>query len=437
MSLEAERGVDLSYKMADLFLKGANTLLSVMSEALRYLDQDPMAKTLKSYMDHGGKLEFSICQKAYGDELERAFQKEGITYLRSNDMANGGICIFLYADRNRERAEQVFAKFRAEHGRAGIADQSVFWAYAKDDVRTLTGLSVHEAMLFSEKAEKAGILVSMDEPQKGVFALHYAGRDMPVLEDIKATVALELSGKSGEALKAQLDYENRTFTEISERLQQSPEAPFYVVDLSGNTMEVTDRGIRYEGDKGVITIDRLEEAYWERANELLLEFRNPTLLNQAEMERLSANPDKRRILSEISKDHGRPQITREEYLEAREKLEQKELYEMKLAMEDPDHSRIAFNIEDADLRLGTFEEFNDLNEEENRNIREDLFQDARRRLKRYQNLDRAEEDTLEEREFADRILDGQSQEQDFNREAWDLMHDKNNNYIPDEYERRG
>lgn len=436
MSLEAERGVDLSYKMADLFLKGANTLLSVMSEALRYLDQDPMAKTLKSYMDHGGKLEFSICQKAYGDELERAFQKEGITYLRSNDMANGGICIFLYADRNRERAEQVFAKFRAEHGRAGIADQSVFWAYAKDDVRTLTGLSVHEAMLFSEKAEKAGILVSMDEPQKGVFALHYAGRDMPILEDIKATVALELSGKSGEALKAQLDYENRTFTEISERLQQSPEAPFYVVDLSGNTMEVTDRGIRYEGDKGVITIDRLEEAYEDRANELLLDFRNPTLLNQVEMDRLSGSTDKRRALSEISRDHGRPQITREEYLEAREKLEQKELYEMKLAMEDPDHSRITFNIEDADLRLGTFEEFNDLNEEGNREIREDLFQDARRRLKRYQNLDHAAEETFEEREFANRVLDGQSQEQDFNRETWDLMHDKNNNYIPDDLERR-
>lgn len=240
MSLEAERGVDLSYKMADLFLKGANTLLSVVTEALQYLDRDPMAKTLKAYMDHGGKLEFSICQKAYGDELERALRNEGITYLRSNDMANGGICIFLYADRDRERAEQVFARFRAEHGRAGIVDQGVFWAYAKEDVRTLSGLSVHEAMLFSEKAEKAGILVSMDEPRKGEFALHYAGRDMPVLESIKATVALELAGKSGEALKQQLEYENRTFTEISERLWQTPEAPFYVVDLSGNTMEVTD-----------------------------------------------------------------------------------------------------------------------------------------------------------------------------------------------------
>lgn len=436
MSLEAERGVDLSYKMADLFLKGANTLLSVVTEALQYLDRDPMAKTLKAYMDHGGKLEFSICQKAYGDELERALRNEGITYLRSNDMANGGICIFLYADRDRERAEQVFARFRAEHGRAGIADQGVFWAYAKEDVRTLSGLSVHEAMLFSEKAEKAGILVSMDEPRKGEFTLHYAGRDMPVLESIKATVALELAGKSGEALKQQLEYENRTFTEISERLWQTPEAPFYVVDLSGNTMEVTDCGIRYEGDKGVITIDRLEPDYAERANDLLLEFRNPTLLNQVEMERLSGNTDKRRILSEISRDHGRPQITREEYLEAREKLDQKELYEMKLAMEDPDHSRIAFNIEDADLRLGTFEEFNDLNEEENREIREDLFLDARRRLKHYQGLDHAEEDSFSDRQFTERVLDGHSQEQDFNREAWDLMHDKNNNYIPDEYERR-
>ena len=109
---------------------------------------------------------------------------------------------------------------------------------------------------------------------------------------------------------------------------------------------------------------------------------------------------------------------------------------MKLAMEDPDHSRITFNIEDADLRLGTFEEFNDLNEEGNREIREDLFQDARRRLKRYQNLDHAAEETFEEREFANRVLDGQSQEQDFNRETWDLMHDKNNNYIPDDLERR-
>lgn len=154
------------------------------------------------------------------------------------------------------------------------------------------------------------------------------------------------------------------------------------------------------------------------------------------MERLSGNTDKRRILSEISRDHGRPQITREEYLEAREKLDQKELYEMKLAMEDPDHSRIAFNIEDADLRLGTFEEFNDLNEEENREIREDLFLDARRRLKHYQGLDHAEEDSFSDRQFTERVLDGHSQEQDFNREAWDLMHDKNNNYIPDEYERR-
>lgn len=436
MSIEVERNLDLGYKMTDLFLTGANTLLSVMCEILNYLDKDPMAKTLKQYMNHGGKLEFSICQPAYAKELEMLLKKEGISYLRSDDMANGGVGLFLYADKDRERVEHVLNELRAEQGRSGIVDKSVFWAYANDDVRVLSNLSIYEAILFSEKAEKSGILVAVDEPQRGVFSINYAGKDMPKMEAIKATVAVELAGKSGEALKRQLDYENRTFTEIDEKLVNDPENHFFVVDLSGNTMEVTKQGIRYEGERGVITIDRFEDDYSDRANELLLEFRNPILLNEVEKARLDQTADKRKVLTEVSKEHGRPQITREEYLEAREKLEQKELYEMKLAMEAPDHSKIAFNIEDADLRLGTFEEFNDLNIAENESIREDLLQDARKRLKGYQSHDRAEEFTIEDQKFAEQVLDGQQHEVAIEQETWELMHDKNNNYIPDEYERR-
>lgn len=435
MSIDVERDVDLSIKLTNLYLKGIDTLVNVVSEVLQYLDKDPMAKMLNKYMKHGGELEFSICRPAYANDLEKMFRKEGITYLRSNDMANGGVTLFVYADRDREKVNDIINQLRSEHTKSGIADRSVFWAYANDDVRTVSNLSSPEAMLFAEHAEKAGILVSIQQPQKGIYELQYAAKDEKFMDAIKISTALELSGISGQALIRQLNYENQNYSFLSEKLNEEISEPFYVVDLDGNEIYAEENGIRYEGKKGEITVDRMEDDYAQRVNDLLIEMRNPVFIRESDKKTLDEASNKKEALIALDKRNGRPTYSKEEFLEAKNVMKNKELYEMKLAMEHPDKNKIMFSIENDEMRLGTFEEFNDLNEETDNLVKEELLGEARRKIRAYKMHDHAEEATLPEQEHAEQVLDGLDISRQREDDVWDLMHDKNNNYIPDEYER--
>lgn len=437
MSLDVERNMDLSFKLTNLFLTGALTMTEVVLEVGNYLNKDPSAKLLNKYVKNGGQLDFTVCQPKFEKELAERLKDAGVTFLQTSSMAKGGVNLFLYADYEREKVDRVLAEFRAEHSRDGIADRSVFYAYADGNVRQLSGLDNAQAMLVAEHAEKRGMKIIVDEPQKGVFNISYAGKDLEKMTRIKADVAIELAGEAGKALRKQLDYENRNVVRILNKINSHAEKePAHVVDLNGQKLEIDRYGVRYEGQESVITVDRNEENFKERANELLQRMRGPVLLTDEKMKEFEKEPDKKAFLVKADRENGRPAYTADEYQAVREMMEKKELYELKLSMLNPDQAAYDICIENDDMRLATFEEFNDLNEvesfEKSEELKPEILDEVRESMREMN--DRRINATQQDLELEEEVLDGLAIDRQYDDLARDILHDQNNNLIPDEYE---
>ena len=65
-----------------------------------------------------------------------------------------GNAMFLVADKDVQKVDILFNKFRAEINKGGLVSKEVLWDQADGDVLKLTGISAEELMLFDEKAKK-------------------------------------------------------------------------------------------------------------------------------------------------------------------------------------------------------------------------------------------------------------------------------------------
>ena len=118
-------------------------------------------------------------------------------------------------------------------------------------------------------------------------------------------------------------------------------------------------------------------------------------------------------------------------------IQKRELYEIKLALAEPDQAVFDICLENDDMRLATFEEFNDINEEKANSTfteqDEQLFSEIHERMNTY--IDTPEMLDYEQIDFERDILDGVEHDFAYDRDMMDLQHDKNNNLMPDHYEK--
>lgn len=438
MSYDVEKNIDLSFKTVNLFLTGVTSIFEVAEGLLKYCDQDPAAKLLKKHIKSNGDLEFTACKKELAPDLEEKFRDAGIVFLKTQSLANGGVTLFVYPDKDRERVEQILNDFRAEHRESAIIDNSTMAAYSNGCVRSVSNLSYEEAVLFTEHAEKKGIPLVVEEQKQGSFKVTYAEKDQGILNRIKANVAMELSGPAGEALKKQLLYEGRKAEYQTDLiLNYNKSEPFYLVDLKGREMVVDQKGITYQSKEGTNTVERTEPDFLERANALYLDMKGPVLLTEEQKKEFETEVEKKKYLVEREREQGRPSYTREEYQAIREMIQKRELYEIKLALAEPDQAVFDICLENDDMRLATFEEFNDINEEKANSTfteqDEQLFSEIHERMNTY--IDTPEMLDYEQIDFERDILDGVEHDFAYDRDMMDLQHDKNNNLMPDQYEK--
>lgn len=438
MSIEVERSLDLFFKLTNIYIQGPTNVMDVVKEALKYFDKDPAAKALKSYMKNGGQLDFSICLPQHAKEMSERLKDEGVIFLETSSMANGGVRMFVFADADKERVNKVLKEFRAEHAINGITDKSTFLAYAEGNAIKISNLDFVDAKLIEEHSAKRGIQIMIEEPEKGKFSILYAQKDEKVMNRIKADTAIELSGLAGQALKKQIEYENENYMKIMRDASAwKYNRPFHIVDLAGNHMKADKYGVTYEGKEGRITIERNESDFNERLNELMIKMRGPVRLTEKEYEKFQNTMNQKEFLIHADRNNGRPIYTKEEYSAIQEMIQKKELYELKLAMLEPDECKYEICIENEDMRMASFEELNDLNEQETKSKSDELnpvlLKEIVGKLHTYveENID----SEVLNNDLEEKILDGNAELDRYKDDlTWDIMRDRNNNLIPDEYE---
>lgn len=436
MALDAERNLDMTFKMSNLFFNGTTSFMNVINALMEYASStDPAVKTLRKYMDAGGHLDFTVCKPEYEKELSERFRDEGITYLQTRSMANGGVDVFLYAESDRAKVKEILNDLRGEYGKSGITDHATMYAYAKGNVREIPNLNRDEAILFAEHAEKRNIKILVEEPAKDQFRVSFAEKDSNTVNRIKADVAIELSGLAGQALRKQLHYENDKLVKILDMAKNyESKEPSFLVDLRGNEMKVEHSGVTYKGESGVITVENNEPDFEERVDELIMQMNGPVLLNEQEKNEFDKQLDKKAYLVDAERRNGRPEYTADEYAAIKEMMAKRELYEMKLALLEPEQAVYNICLENDDMRLATFEEYNDINKAavlEKAEIESELIEEIQDRFCGYR--DKTNLLDYEMVDFEEAVLDGREYDA-FEKDVFDLIHDKNNNLIPDEYE---
>lgn len=436
-----EQNLDLGFKSVNLALKGIDVTIDVMNNILEYFSPaDPTVNLLRKYIKAGGELETVSCKKGYEEELHEMLKDAGVNTLRTANTSYGGSQLFIYPSYQHNLVEDTLKEFRAEHGHSGIVDHQILSAYAEGRVRELSNLDRYEATLCAEHAEKRGLKVVIMEPVKGCFTVSYAERDADAFNRIKADVAIELSGLAGKALKKQLDYENeKVLSMIDLAKNYDKKESLYFVDLKGRTMEIDWDGISIEGEREFITLERTDLDFNEKVESMILEMNGPVMLTKEQKEALDQTADKKSFLVKVEHENNRPVYTEEERNAIREMSLKKELYELKLASLEPDQAVYDICLENDDMRLATFEEFNDVNEVESANgIDEELFDEIQNKYHFFKANDAENVLDYELVDFEEAILDGREidnrEVEEFERDAFDLMHDKNNNLMPDEFE---
>ena len=448
MSQSVEKQIDLLFKITNLSLNGMTTFSGVVLQILNYVDKaDPTAKLLKKHVKKGGELSFSMCQPGISKEIALKLDEAGVPYVKSNTGIMDGATVFVFAGTDAEKVRVALDEYRSEQSHGGIIAKSVMQHGSHGNIRCIEGLDTHEAMLFCSHAANAGVNVSVEEPGKGEYSISFATKDKHIMNNIKATVALELTGKAGLALKKQLQYENDNAMRITGRVLDDKKNTFYVVDLDNAVMKSTDEKITFEGSSGQIEIYRNDKDFNLRASEFISGMRGPIDLEKREMkEYMELNHDKRRkLLVNKDKEHGRPQYLKEEYEAIRKLQDNRILYEAKLAKENPEQEILQYSYFDDEMRMATFEEYEQINEEvahdkteaESGVVDPEIYDDARSRYRGYQ--DKKEEIPYEAQEFAENIIlekstDEMIYDNEIDDQFLDIMNDKNANRIPDDLE---
>lgn len=446
MAQEVERQIDLIFKSANLALTGITTFSGVVLQTLKYTgNTDPAAEALVKYINKGGNLSFSMCQPEQADAIALKFEEAGVTVVRSDGNIFGGATAFVFASADDRLVKQALDEYRAEQGIGGITAKSVVYNQAKGDVRRLDNLDMHEAMLFSAHSSEMGINIAINEPSSGNYSMTFATRNKQVIDNIKATVAVELTGDAGDALRKQLQYENDNAMRISARVQDEKDS-FYIVDLDHTVIKIEEDNLVYKGRDGNIRLSRTDSDFNNKCTALIGSMRGPVDIESKEIKMYQSADRKKRkeFLVKKDKEHGRPQYTVEE-VEAIKKLQAaRELYEEKLSRDNPDMEILNYSYTNDEMRMATFDAYERINEEAihdkeemDASIDPILFDDARSRFRGYQDV--AEEIPLKAQEYAENIIEDNPLDE-FNRNSnfddvmLDSIYDMNNNGIPDELE---
>ena len=228
-------------------------------------------------------------------------------------------------------------------------------------IKSYEDLTYAQAVLFLRKAEESGIGIHIREAEQGRYDVFFAEKDAPEMVRISSSVAYDLSGKGGEILRRQMEYQEKNSCRIAERAAwPGPDVesrPFYIVARNGDIAKRDAATFTYEmhglhGQRYCLQAVKNEK----QINTITALMDRPVDMTPKQFATFAKLNGKERAayLDKIDKEHGCPDITAGEQEILRQKEENRSLIEKKLLQANPEQVYASQVLTNDDVSVESF-----------------------------------------------------------------------------------
>ncbi len=448
-SSDVDRSLNYIYKNTDLGMRAATTLSEIVYGLLNYLDKNRDAAFLKNYLNKGGECSFIECSNEAADSIERQMKQQGICFVSSGTTTMEGKRIIVFADKDAQDVSKIVNRYRCDHNRGGIVTKEQLSEMSRGSLLKVTGLDKYDAAMMTEISKEQGISCSVESGKGDSYNVIFNSAERTQVNSIKMTLALQKAHYNAyEGYKSQYDYEENLSKEFSEKAaMHNTNVPLYLADIEGNTMVITADKVTYTEYGGAETVvDYADRNRDTTVMQLVSSMDNPRPLSREQYQEYihSDLAGKKEIVIDADKRCGRPEFTQAQIEEIKEMEENHSLYEQKLAMDNPEQEVYNYSYLNNDMRMATFQEYEEINREavhDKKELREtdvpEIYDDAR---SFYRGMrDELESVPIEEEQYADAVISNDLDEMEkldetFEKDdfAVEMMNDLDANMIPDD-----
>ncbi len=373
-----EKEMELAFNLFDHVQRGSIQLLGTLEQTLHWVSEvDRGSRILEGHVRKGGELDAVCCDREYLDMVAGRLRDEGIPCISGTARIDGKeVGIISTRDADREQLRKIIDRAREEIEPGGVKPRRMVENLSVGRARVIAGLDIPEAMLFARYAEAAKINIAVDEVARDSRSVVYPSQYVDEMKEMKHHVAQAFSGAAGRALRKQLRYEHQNYLRVADRVYNYDrrKGEFYVMGMSGPQMYVREQDVRVYGNDGmeVYRFDRSDPAFGCRVRQVFDRIRHPVDLTAQEYGKIAGADHKSRIrgLKEADRSHGRPDFTRDEVRELAlqretqmdEAMRRKtQLYEKKLALDNPERIAYQYSYLDDEMGMPEFETMEHMN----------------------------------------------------------------------------
>lgn len=464
MITDANRTIDLMFRSLDLTMRSTTTVMDIVAAMAAALDENSELKFLNDHVvNRGGQLRTISCMPEHLPEIMSELNKRGVRVHSFDGLSLDGTQIVTYRDIDERDVISTINEIRSRHHIGGTVAEATLRHGAKDQVIMLKNLDRYDLKMVMEIAKKENLQMCYRGRGQDDYIIYFKQSNKEALRTIERTLAVQKANPIAyKAIKKQIDYEMKHEIDLVYKVLSRKEInPYYISDANGTTLNVTVEGISFEDPKNNINMNvHFQDAGSKNDITMMIaSMDNPQVFSLQEYEEYKASGFNKQLLYAKDKESGRPPFTKEEIGEFRklEKIKEAEnlqLIEAKLSMENPEREFYDYSYLNNEMRIQTFLEFEELNEDmlEERNAEyaideatldemgdiyldmvhdesEGTFNDIQ-----YGDYERSTPDL--ERQIESMIDNTYDFEKEYRRDLQEeqLENDLNNNYFPDHFE---
>lgn len=290
--------------------------------------------------------------------IARFLRKQDIPFLTTKTQSGRDAFIVRAGDQ-----EALFNTNRAidQAKEAGWISKDAVMIRGEGHIKSYEDLTYAQAVLFLRKAEESGIGIHIREAEQGRYDVFFAEKDAPEMVRISSSVAYDLSGKGGEILRRQMEYQEKNSCRIAERAAwPGPDVesrPFYIVARNGDIAKRDTATFTYEmhglhGQRYCLQAVKNEK----QINTITALMDRPVDMTPKQFATFAKlnGKDQAAYLDKIDKEHGCPDITAGEQEILRQKEENRSLIEKKLLQANPEQVYASQVLTNDDVSVESF-----------------------------------------------------------------------------------
>ena len=290
--------------------------------------------------------------------IARFLRKQDIPFLTTKTQSGRDAILVRAGDQ-----EALFNINRAidQAKEAGWISKDAVMIRGEGHIKSYEDLDYAQAVLFLRKAEESGLGIHVREVAQGKYDVFFAEKDAPEMVRISSSVAYDLSGKGGDILRRQMQYQEENSCRIAERAAWTePDTkgiPFYIVARNGDIAKRDAATFTYELDGEHRQRYCLQAVKNEKQiNTITALMDRPVDLTPEQFAAYAKLGEKERAayLDKIDKEHGCPDITAGEQDILRQKEESRSLIEEKLLQANPEQVYAAQILTNDDVSVESF-----------------------------------------------------------------------------------